>query len=293
MGIKTCAICFLAAALIGGGAYGVHRYLASSAESEQYVTDLSSSFNADKETAEALALYQKDSAPRAKILKPSGGGKAMYLYFCGLPDRPSIEKITDCLEEENWKAVFFAEGQNALDEEEGMKVLQKRGQVMGNYTWLGRPKFETMGEEAALSSICRTQKAIHLMEGSYPLYFKAPNTKYTDRLLKELGAAGISYAVESTLTIRRGEIKSLADAEALVKKIKPGSFIAFEVNRSLDIKTHEAGDYDEKPAIDKKPTVKDEEYINQPKTAALAEEVEWLLHALKAAGYEVKSLPKE
>ncbi len=217
----------------------------------------------------------------------------MYLYFCGLPDRPSIERITDLLEKENWTAVFFAEGQNALDEEEGMKVLQKRGQVMGNYTWLGRPQFEKMEPEAALSSICLTQKAIHRMEGSYPIYFKAPNTKYTDQLLKELGAAGISYAVESSLTIRRGQIQSAKDAEEIVKKIKPGSFIAFEVNRSLEIKVREAGDYDEKPAIDKKPTIKDEDYTKQPKKASLAEEVCWLLDAIKEAGYDVKELPRE
>ncbi len=291
MGIKTCILCLAAVAVIAGGGYGLHRYLASSAQSEQYVTDLSSSFEADKETKDALALYQKDSCPKAKILKP-GVGSDMYLYFSGLPDRPSIEKITDKLEEERWTAVFFAEGQNALDEEEGMKVLQKRGQVMGNYTWLGRPQFETMAPEAALSSICRTQKAIKLMEGSTPIYFKAPNTKYTDQLLKELGAAGISYAVESSLTIRRGQIQSLEDAREIVKKIKPGSFIAFEVNRSLEIKVREAGAYDEKPAIDKKPTIKDEDYTKAPKRASLAEEVLWLLEAIKEAGYDVKELPK-
>lgn len=292
MGIKTYALCFLAAAVIAGGGYGVHRYLASSAQSEQYVTDLSTSFEADKETKDALALYKKDSCPKAKILKPAGGGSDMYLYFSGLPDRPSIEKITDKLEEERWTAVFFAEGQNALDEEEGMKVLQKKGQVMGNYTWLGRPQFETMEPEAALSSICRTQKAIKLMEGSTPIYFKAPNTKYTDQLLKELGAAGISYAVESSLTIRRGQIKSADDAKEIVKKIKPGSFIAFEVNRSLEIKIREAGAYDEKPAIDKKPTIKDEDFTKEPKTASLAEQVLWLLDAIKEAGYDVKELPQ-
>lgn len=218
MRIKTIGILVIAAAVIGGGGYGLHHYLASSAQSEAYVTDLSSGFSADREIKDALTLYQKDSCPKARILKPPGGEeKRMYLFFSGLPDRPMIEKLTDLLEKEKSEAAFFAEGQNVLDEEQGMKVLHKKGALIGNYTWLGRPRFETMKPEAAIASVAKTQKAIHLMEGSTPLYFKAPNTKYTDDLLKILGACGVKYALESSVTIRRGQLKSASDAKEIVK----------------------------------------------------------------------------
>lgn len=128
-----------------------------------------------------------------------------------------------------------------LDEEQGMKVLHKQAALIGNYTWLGRPRFEMMKPEAAIASVVKTQQAIHLMEGSTPLYFKAPNTKYTDDLLKVLGACGVKYAVESSITIRRGQLKSASDAKEIVKKLKSGSIIAFEVNRPLDIKVKEQG----------------------------------------------------
>ena len=291
MRIKTIGILVIAAAVIGGGGYGLHHYLASSAQSEAYVTDLSSGFSADREIKDALTLYQKDSCPKARILKPPGGEeKRMYLFFSGLPDRPMIEKLTDLLEKEKSEAAFFAEGQNVLDEEQGMKVLHKQAALIGNYTWLGRPRFEMMKPEAAIASVVKTQQAIHLMEGSTPLYFKAPNTKYTDDLLKVLGACGVKYAVESSITIRRGQLKSASDAKEIVKKLKSGSIIAFEVNRPLDIKVKEQGAYDEKPAIDKKPTIKDSDFIDRPAPHDMAEEVSWLIDALKEAGYELGGL---
>ena len=98
MRIKTIGILVIAAAVIGGGGYGLHQYLASSAQSEAYVTDLSSGFSADREIKDALTLYQKDSCPKARILKPPGGEeKRMYLFFSGTAgstddreaDRPS------------------------------------------------------------------------------------------------------------------------------------------------------------------------------------------------------------
>ena len=109
-------------------------------------------------------------------------------------------------------------------------------------------------------------------------------------MLKILGACGVKYALESSVTIRRGQLKSASDAEEIVKKLKPGSIIAFEVNRPLDIKVKEQGAYDEKPAIDKKPTIKDSDFVNQPAPRDMAEEVSWLIDALKEEGYELRGL---
>ena len=100
----------------------------------------------------------------------------------------------------------------------------------------------------------------------------------------------MKYALESSVTIRRGQLKSASDAKEIVKKLKPGSIIAFEVNRPLDIKVKEQGAYDEKPAIDKKPTIKDSDFIDRPVPRDMAEEVSWLIGALKEEGYELKGL---
>lgn len=62
------------------------------------------------------------------------------------------------------------------------------------------------------------------------------------------------------------------------------------MNRPLDIKVKEQGAYDEKPAIDKKPTIKDSDFTDRPVPRDMAEEVSWLIDALKKDGYELRSL---
>ena len=62
------------------------------------------------------------------------------------------------------------------------------------------------------------------------------------------------------------------------------------MNRPLDIKVKEQGAYNEKPAIDKKPTIRDSDFIDRPAPRDMAEEVSWLIGALKEEGYELKGL---
>lgn len=290
MRIRNWILCLAAAVAIGGGGYGLHRYLASSAQGSEY-REFTATFEADKETKEALDRYQSGKYKPAQLLKPgSSDSKVVYVYFCGLPDRPLAERIVDILEKKEGTAAFFVEGQNAMDEEEVMKLLHKKGHLLGNYTWLGRPSFEKLDTEEALRSLCLTQKAIRLMGGDTPTYFKAPNTKYTDEVLKEAGAAGLRYVVESTLTIKRGQLKSRSDAEEIAKKIKPGNILAFEINRPLDIRVKEQGKYDEKPAIDKKPTVKDDITKEEVKKDTTAQQIEWLIESLTEEGYKLQDL---
>lgn len=290
MGIKTALLCVAAAVILGGGGYGLHHYLASEASGSSY-RDFSESTFATEEIEKALTAYKENKNQTATVLKPiRTEDKSVYLYFCGLPDRPLTEKIVDVLEKEKGTAAFFVEGQNAMDEEETMKLIHKKGHLLGNYTWLGRPSFEKVGPENAIVSLVKTQKAISLMGGETPLYFKAPQTKYTESLLAEIGASGLRYAVESSVTVKRGQLKSASDAEELVKNVKNGDLIAFEINRPLDIKTYEKGKSDEKPAIDKKPTIKDDNKVETVTKDTTAEEIAWLVEALDEAGFTLRDL---
>ena len=290
MGMKTTLLCIAAAVILGGGGYGIHHYLVSEASGSAY-RDFSESTFASEDIEKAVAAYKDNQALAATVLKPvRTEDKTVYLYFCGLPDRPLTEKIVDVLDKEKATAAFFVEGQNAMDEEETMKLIHKKGHLLGNYTWLGRPSFEKLEADRAIASVVKTQKAISLMGGEVPLYFKAPQTKYTDDLLKEIGASGLRYAVESSVTVKRGQLKSASDAEELVKKVKNGDLIAFAINRPLDIKTYEKGKSDEKPAIDKKPTIKDDNKVENVTKDTTAEEITWLIEALDEAGFTLRDL---
>lgn len=257
------------------------------------ITDLSASYAAEEETNAALEKFR--NAPnenRAQLIKPKQTAeKVVYLYFDGMPDRPLAGKILDTLDKYDAKAVFFVEGQNAGDDPETIKLMYKRQQEIGNYTWLGRPHFEQYPSEDAIRSICRTQKAVGMLSPTAPRYFRAPQTQYIDTVLQEAGAAGIPYVVESNVTVRPEQLVDDAAAQALVATIKPGSLVACIINRPLDTKVITKGKTDERPAIDKKPDINDADWTKAPATPRdPAAEIERLVKALHDAGYTMRAL---
>lgn len=296
MGKKFWSILLLLVLLAGGGFYAWHRHAISASEGGRDVQDLSNLYVAEEETNAAVSRFRKDpEAKKARIIRPlSDTEKHVYLYFDGLPDRAMTEEILKVLDRKDAKAAFFVEGQNAGDSPETMKEIVKHKQVIGNYTWLGRPSFEKLDEEKAIRSLVRTQKAVDVLTGRSPSFFRAPRTEYTDTLLEEAGAAGLSYAVLSNVTVSRGEMSDEAAAEKLAAGVKNGSLVAFEINKPLDIRARETGKSDERPAIDMKPTIRDGDYREKTeKKDHTAEEVERLITALENEGFGLYSLDSD
>lgn len=296
MGKKFWMVLLVLVFLAGGGFYAWHRHALSVSEENRDVQDLSNMYEAEKETEQAVNQFRKDpGAKKARIIHPlSDTGNHVYLYFDGLPDRAMTEEILKVLDKKEAKAAFFVEGQNAGDSPETMKEISKHRQMIGNYTWLGRPSFEKLDEEKAIRSLVRTQKAVDVLTGRSPSFFRAPRTEYTDTLLEEAGAAGLSYAVLSNVTVRRGEMSDEAAAEKLAAGVKNGSLVVFEINKPLDIRARETGKSDERPAIDMKPTIRDGDYREKTeKKDHTAEEVERLITALENEGFGLYSLDSD
>lgn len=291
MGKKFWIIVVILILLAGGGIFVWHRHALKVAyDANADVQDLDDLYAAKEETEKALEQYKKNpKGNKAKLIQPGADtGHHVYLYFDGLPDRAMTEEILKVLDNRNAKAAFFIEGQNGADSPETIRAISKKGQVIGNYTWLGRPSFETLDAEDAIRSLCRTQKVVDVLTEKTPSFFRAPRTKYTEELLEEVGAAGLSYAVESNVTVRRGELKNSGEAKDLAEKVKAGSLIAFEINKPLDIRAREPGKSDERPAIDMKPTIKDGDYRERTEQKDhTAEEVAWLIDALKEEGFDL------
>lgn len=296
MGKKFWMVLLVLVFLAGGGFYAWHRHALSVSEENRDVQDLSNLYEAEEETEKAVNQFRKDpGAKKARIIHPlSDTGNHVYLYFDGLPDRAMTEKILKVLDKKEAKAAFFVEGQNAGDSPETMKEIFKHRQMIGNYTWLGRSSLEKLDEEKAIRSLLRTQKAVDTLTGKSPSFFRAPRTEYTDTLLEEAGAAGLSYAVLSNVTVRRGDLADEEAARKLAAGVKPGSLIAFEINRPLDIRAREPGKSDERPAIDKKPTIRDGDYKKKTERKDhTAEEVERLVSALEEEGFTLLSLDSD
>lgn len=248
------------------------------------IDDLSNLWNADKEVAAAKEKLAKSPEEALVITTKIDNKPEVAIVFDGLPDRILTAKLIDILQKYDSKAAFFAEGQNAGEDIETMKLIAESGQQVGNYTFVGVSHVEKLPVDSLLTELCTAQKVINLQMARTPTMFRAHHSEYTSDVLKAVNAAGIETAVKSNVTIDMNEINSLNDAIKVAAPIPFGSIIAIQIGHPVEIPVQESGKTDERPAIDKKPTVVDPKEKNIQHTADTATRLEWLLLALGQRG---------
>ena len=212
------------------------------------IDDLSNLWNADKEVAAAKEKLAKSPEEALVITTKIDNKPEVAIVFDGLPDRILTAKLIDILQKYDSKAAFFVEGQNAGEDIETMKLIAESGQQVGNYTFVGVSHVEKLPVDSLLTELCTAQKVINLQMARTPTMFRAHHSEYTSDVLKAVNAAGI------------------------------------EIGRPVEIPVQESGKTDERPAIDKKPTVVDPKEKNIQHTADTATRLEWLLLALGQRG---------
>lgn len=251
------------------------------------ITDLTKNYLAGDEIEAAVAKRQEpDIKPAEVITTLQDGSDKVALVFDGMPERPLAARLLDVLAKHNAAAVFFVEGENVADTPEVMKLIRQAGQEVGNYTYVGLAAIEKRPVEEQLREICRAQKAVAMHDPLTPNLFRAPRTVYTDDLLKSVRAAGLEYAVKENVRFQPGHIHDLAAADAYVGTIAKGSIIAIPVSRPVEQKANDAAVREEKPAVDMKPTIKDDQSAVIPPQADLATELDLLLTALERRGLQ-------
>ena len=158
---------------------------------------------------------------------------------------------------------------------------------MGNYTYVGLAAMEKRPVEEQLRELCRTQKAVTMHDPLKPTLFRAPRTIYSDDLLKSVRAAGLEYAVKENVRFQPGNIHNQMEADSYAASIVNGSIIAIPVNHPVEQKADDRVVREEKPAVDMKPTIRDDNSAALPPAADLATELDLLLTAFDAKGVQV------
>lgn len=247
----------------------------------QEITDLSNRYNADVEVQSAEEKLAGGLKGAQVITANEEQTGKIALVIDGLPDRPTTARILDVLQKYNAKAVFFVEGQNAVDQPETIQLIKDGGQEIGNYTFIGIAEADKLSSDDLLRQLCQTQKVLEVQTGTMPRLFRAPRTRYQPSLLQAVEAAGIGYAVKSNAAFPRHKLHSVDDALAFVATLPPGSILSVQGGTSVSSKKYEPGKTDERPAVDKKPTIKDAEVSVVDAGDSLADEIEFLLAALE------------
>jgi|GEM_PF-229227 len=287
MGNKKFLFIVLCLVLILGGTYFYQHsayFQTQTALSYQNLRDYSPEYNARLEIEGAKAALPGVTEPAKIITAPTGYDKhRIILTFDGLADRGTIEAILAVLKKNHQIAAFFVEGQNVIMDPKLVTLIAQDGNTIGDYGFLGLGKGQTLTQDQLIEEFCKGQKVLKVVSGKAPDIFKMDDTVYQLPLLAAAKASGLSYAVQSSVFVPYKKIYTDLDAQKFVTSLKPGMVVSVKLGVPPDIidKTKKVED---RPAIDKKPTIKDTTTSVPP--VPVAEGVQRFCTALKQAGYE-------
>ena len=255
------------------------------------ITDLSALYQAEDEIEEARALRGMPDAQPAEVVTAQPPDLPMVaIVFDGLPDRALTSRFLDVLARHKAPAVFFVEGANAADQPETIEAIHEAGQEIGNYTFVGLVGVEKQPVEEQLAQICRAQKAIVTFGQDPPRFFRAPRTQYSHELLLSVKAAGIPYAVDANTVFQEEGVETKEAAALQANALPMGSILAIPISRVVEPKVDAPVVVDSKPAVDMKPTIKDNQAAKHPPKADLADKLDWFLSALEGRGIQFAPL---
>lgn len=283
---------FFLVLFVGVASYAYHFFTDDSVKASDYanVPDLSAAYKADKEIAEALKkLQDKDLMPARVMTHKLDGKKEIALTFDGLPRKETLDRLLEVLAKHDAKATFFAEGGNAALSPKSMEALESKGQALGNYTFIGLAKLEQQSESEAVKQLCMAQKVFKVTSNFAPTMFKAPKTKNTIPLLRVAAACGLKSGVKTDVFVPKDNIVSVQAAEQFVAAVPAGSITSIVVNRAVEPLLQKAMKVDDRPAIDKKPSL---ELSGGPKVRHenIVDVTERLLTACEQQGVKVVPL---
>ncbi len=247
-----------AAIFIGMASYAYYFYNNDSVHAGDYanVPDLAAAYTADTEIAEAKKkLADPKLVPATVVTHTVDGKKQIALTFDGLPRKATLDRLLDVLDKHHVEATFFAEGGNAALDKSLIEAINDKGQSFGNYTFIGMAKLDKQPAEEAVKQLCMAQKVFSVTSNFQPELFKAPRTNYDVPLLKVAAASGLKSAVKSDVYLNTDAFTNEAEAQKQVQVIKPGSIVSVVLGRSIEFIEQKQGKIDERPAIDKKPSL--------------------------------------
>lgn len=219
--------------------------------------------------------------------------KAISIVFEGFSDEESMMRLADTLEEYGVDTVMFIPAVKIEEHPDLIAYLIDRGVEIGNYGLTGEEDLAESGDSKIARQIYLSNEYIKQAINKYPNYFVANRSEYSESMLKIVEAANLEGVVSPSIYLNYKSFVSLEKAVEYTTNNLRGDIVSFKLSGELDdTEVQSWREEDEKPAVDKQPTIADEEIEESPQEEVqdLVQVVEWFVEGCLQNNVEIVSL---
>lgn len=150
--------------------------------------------------------------------------RKVALTFDDGPDEANTAKLLDLLDEYGVRATFFVIGKKAKQQPALVKMIHKRGHLLGNHSYEHGKFFDLYNVWRMRNELLVTHEHLYKITGIKTLLFRPPygvTNPVLARSVKVLGYTSIGWSVRSFDTSR----SSAQTMQRLTKKTHPGAIV--------------------------------------------------------------------
>ncbi|WP_337101757.1 polysaccharide deacetylase family protein [Paenibacillus sp. YIM B09110] len=129
---------------------------------------------APTEAVSSKQLYRMTDAYRFVPIDEAASDKAVLLTFDDGPNKETIiDSLLTTLDKHKAKAIFFVNGYRVKQNPELLKLIQDRGQPIGNHAW-DHNNLKEASDDVVKQQIGDVQDEVKRLTGTAPLFFRPP-----------------------------------------------------------------------------------------------------------------------
>ncbi|NLB38757.1 MAG: polysaccharide deacetylase family protein, partial [Clostridiales bacterium] len=190
-----------------------------------------------EQDSRALAQgLQADSAQAALIRSGPdfSGTRSVSLVFEGTASPTALRAISQALNAQQAKSVFFIPGQSLPGLQDVLSELVRDGHQLGNYSMSGKRSGLSASATDQLTSLYRAQQIAQAIAGVTPELFRLNATPIHSDLLKAARAVGLQAGLSPLAYVNHSSFKTWEQALAYATNSLDGTIVSIKMNDFLD-----------------------------------------------------------
>ena len=248
-------------------------------------------YDPEEEIQNALMQLRETDCECDMVSAVKVSQRKVSVVILGLAYSSQMEQICTMLKENDIPAVLIVDGMSAAEDSDTVKLFDREGFEIGNYTLRAERYMNEQSEEEITASYAHAQTILKTITGKEAKYCAANATKMDSRVLHAAYAAGLKTAVEPSSYITDISFPTFSAAMGYVAGLKSGEIIAIKVGDSLDEIEYEPFEQDMRPAADFDDAL-DETEEDIEKNTDIVTTVQYLLEALETTETAVVPLER-